>query len=72
MYGPLYHFLTYYHFADPYRDWHFKTPIFYELYNMTDDVEQMHNVYSSSPSELKQTLAQQLREQYACKGATCA
>ena len=65
------HNLAYFEFTDPYRDWHFRSPTFYELYNLTVDPEQMTNIYHSSPTALVQELGTQLRELYGCSGTSC-
>ena len=42
-----------------------------ELYNITADPDQLHNIYNRSGQALRQDLAQQLRQQYQCAGSSC-
>lgn len=68
--------IAYYEFTDLEADWNFHSPNFYELYNVTEDPEQMHNLYyhggEGIDADLKQALALRVRNEYACKGSTCS
>lgn len=55
--------------------WNFEEPAinFFELYNVTDDYYEMHNIYASADDMLKQRLHEQLVTQFECAGQkSCA
>ena len=64
--------LAYFEFTDPYADWDWAAVEFYELFNMSADAHQLHNIYNSTPAALRQQLAERLRAEYACAGAGCS
>lgn len=41
---------------------------FFELYNVTEDYYQAHNIYNDAPTELKAALHAQLQAAIKCKG----
>jgi len=50
------------------KDWFFKNPIFYELYNLTSDPEELVNLYYESNPQLQQTLHSMIVQAWECKG----
>lgn len=63
--------LAYFEFTDPYSDWSFNAPSFFELYNISQDPDQLHNIYHSVSAALQQDLADRMQKQYSCAGPTC-
>ena len=49
-------------------DWNFSSVSFYELFNMTTDPHQLHNLYDQTPEVTKRALHQQLVKQWTCAG----
>ena len=52
-------------------DWHWETPVHYELFNMTTDPHQLTNLYASAPAALRSRLQARLVQQWGCAGPTC-
>jgi arylsulfatase A-like enzyme len=52
-------------------DWHFDSPVAFELFNMTTDPHQLKNLYGSAPKELTDRLQARLVAQWACQNKTC-
>jgi N-acetylglucosamine-6-sulfatase len=63
--------LAYFEFTDCVRDWGWQDIQFHELFNLTVDPQQMHNIWNQTEPALQQELALRLRTQYSCSGATC-
>ena len=55
------------------QDWHYETPVHYELFNMTVDPHQLKNLYylDSTPKPLLAELQTLLLAHWNCAGATC-
>jgi len=43
----------------------------YQLFNMTADPYELHNVYASAPPPILAALKARLRRYYPCRGAAC-
>ena len=43
----------------------------YQLFDLTADPYELHNVYNVTSKEIKDALAKKLREYYPCKGVEC-
>ena len=52
-------------------DWCPTCPIWYEYYNVAEDLYQVKNLYYTLPQETRDTLAAELKEYANCKGASC-
>ena len=52
-------------------DWHYDTPVHYELFNMSVDPHQLKNLYYTAPKALTAELQKLLLAHWACAGATC-
>ena len=66
--------LAYFEFTDAYTDWNFEAVDFFELFDLTTDPHQLHNLYYRSPMPsvaLRQELHERLRKAWACRGADC-
>jgi len=63
--------LAYFEFTDPYRDWDFEKPYFYELYDVEADPAQLHNKYDATSDIVKRELHARLLSWYACSGVHC-
>ena len=44
---------------------------YYEYYNVAEDLYQVKNLYYTLPQETRDSLAAEMKEYYACKGASC-
>jgi len=64
--------LAYFEFTDPYLDWNFEKPNFFELYNLTADPDQLYNVYSKAEPSLRHWLASEVQKEFTCSGSSCA
>jgi hypothetical protein len=53
------------------QDWHYDSPVHYELFNMTGDPHQLKNLYYTSSKALTDRLQALLLAHWNCKGATC-
>ena len=51
---------------------HFTNVSFHEMYNMTTDPHQLHNIYNDQTPELQQELHDLVEKEFRCAGATCA
>lgn len=49
-------------------DWNFSNVSFYELFNMTTDPHQLHNLYTHAPETTKRALHEQVVKQWTCAG----
>lgn len=47
------------------------TPVFVELYNVTEDPWQRHNLRSTAPPDLLEGFREELHDQYGCRGFEC-
>lgn len=52
-------------------DWHYRSPVHYELFNMTTDPHQLKNLYYTAPTDLTEKLQTLLLAHWACAGPTC-
>ena len=62
--------LAYFEFTDL-PDWNWTAVDFHELFDLTLDPYQLRNIYNESEPGLRQQLALQLRQAYACSGMSC-
>ena len=53
------------------EDWHYESPVHYELFNVTSDPHQLHNLYYSAPRSLVDSLQSRLLAHWKCAGVTC-
>lgn len=65
------HDWAYFEFSDPYRDWDFDTPYFYELYDVGQDPAQLHNLYNLVGDVVREQLHAKVKAWYGCAGAGC-
>lgn len=49
----------------------FENPDFYELFDLSSDPYEMHNIYQSASADLTKALHARLRQYYSCKGKAC-
>ena len=52
-------------------DWCPTCPIWYEYYNVAEDLYQVKNLYYTLPQETRDALASELNEYYKCNGLSC-
>ena len=43
----------------------------YQLFDLTKDPYELHNVYNETAPAIREALAKKLREYYPCRGASC-
>ena len=43
----------------------------YQLFDLTKDPYELHNVYNDTAVEIREALAKKLRAWYPCKGPSC-
>ena len=65
------HNLAFFEFTDAVRDWNWTSTNFCEMYDLKTDPHQLHNICGAASASVKAELHQQLRQEYACKGAGC-
>jgi hypothetical protein len=49
----------------------FENPDFYELFDLSSDPYELHNIYQSASADLTKALHARLRQYYPCKGKAC-
>eukprot|EP00755_Sulcionema_specki_P008823 Sspe_Gene.6071::Locus_2034_Transcript_2_2_Confidence_0.667_Length_1869::g.6071::m.6071/K01137/GNS; N-acetylglucosamine-6-sulfatase len=53
------------------HDWDFANVTWHELYNLTSDPWQLHNIYNDVPQALRDHLHSRLWKEWTCKGESC-
>ena len=46
-------------------------PVFYELYDLATDGDQLHNLYAATPPDVRADLHNQIIEYFKCQGTRC-
>lgn len=59
-------------FTDVRTDYNFTSdPQFGEMYDLSKDPFQMHNLYNTAPAGLKAEMQAELRRLFVCRGENC-